>query len=229
MCPCASLSTCPRWKFWVVGEHWNGVIITGMFAGRTQERSAFVLRSAFSTQISVDAHTHTHTHWIPRTWIHPLPLWGKAVRALCEGTQAPHIQWLGRRCMRSPFYHEIKACRRALLVPEHPSKGRRKKKEKQRLHFPPLSVQVFLFTFFAFLLINIQAIVNLLLVHSCWCCLKLNINLIWSLEVRSEALAWRRVTHQYADIISKTSTDGVICKDGHKWKKMPPKVAIICS
>lgn len=126
-------------EVWEVGEHWNGVIITGMFAGRTQERSAFVLRSAFSSQISVDAHTHTHR--IPGTWIYPLLLRGEAVRVPCEGIQAPHIYWLGRRCVCSPLYREIKACRRTLLVPEHPSKGR-EIKEKKHLPFHPSSIQV---------------------------------------------------------------------------------------
>lgn len=61
---CASLSTCPSGCAVPLGgggEQMNSVVITGMSVGRTQARSAFMLRSALSLQISVDTHTHPHT------------------------------------------------------------------------------------------------------------------------------------------------------------------------
>ncbi len=50
-----------------LGKQWKRVVITGMSVGRTQARSAFMLRSAFSLQISVETHTQTPLDLDPHT------------------------------------------------------------------------------------------------------------------------------------------------------------------
>lgn len=57
VCPCPPV---PSGCAVPLGEQWNSVVITGTSVGRTQARSAFMLRSAFSLQISVDTDTHTN-------------------------------------------------------------------------------------------------------------------------------------------------------------------------
>lgn len=155
-------------EVWEVGEHWNDVIITGMFAGRTQERSAFVLRSAFSSQISVDAHTHTQNPWdldLPA----PAPGRGCACAVRRNSSATYLLAWPKMRVLAFISWNK------SLQAHSPRARASEQRKRNKREEASALSSLVYtgrkcLFTFLSYFLSNMKAMA----------CLSIPADVVWS-------------------------------------------------